>query len=144
MSDKPKAKVIPISVAQEPKSAEAADRPSLARGPRLDPIGEAEIHGCAELEPYALRVLGDSMAPEFLEGHVVIVDPGMPLAHGAYVVIDYQSETTFRQYWVEGERKFLKAINETYPMVEITETYRVRGIVTQRAGRRRKDRKRYD
>src|SRR3989344_3080759 len=67
-----KAKVIPISVvAQEPKSV------------------EAEIHGCAELEPYALRVLGDSMAPEFLEGHVVIVDPGMHLSHGAYVVIDY-------------------------------------------------------
>lgn len=127
MSDKPKAKVIPISVvAQEPKSA------------------EAEIHGCAELEPYALRVLGDSMAPEFLEGHVVIVDPGMPLAHGAYVVIDYQGETTFRQYWVEGGRKFLKAVNEAYPRIEITETYRVRGIVTQRAGRRRKDRKRYD
>ena len=127
MSDKPKAKVIPISVVvQEPKSA------------------EAEIHGCAELEPYALRVLGDSMAPEFLEGHVVIVDPGMHLSHGAYVVIDYQSETTFRQYWVEGGRKFLKAVNEAYPRVEITETYRVRGVVTQRAGRRRKDRKRYD
>ena len=122
-----KAKVIPISVvAQEPKSA------------------EAEIHGCAELEPYALRVLGDSMAPEFLEGHVVIVDPGMHLSHGAYVVIDYQGETTFRQYWVEGGRKFLKAVNEAYPAIEITETCRVRGVVTQRAGRRRKDRKRYD
>ena len=44
-------------------------------------------------------------APEFLEGHVVIVDPGMPLAHGAYAVIDYQGETAFRQYWVEGGRK---------------------------------------
>ncbi len=122
-----KAKVIPISiVTQDPKSA------------------EAEIHGCAELEPYALRVIGDSMAPEFLEGHVIIVDPGMSLAHGAYVVIDYQGETTFRQYWVEGERKFLKAVNEAYPTVEVTETYRVRGVVSQRAGRRRKDRKRYD
>ena len=100
--------------------------------------------GCSELEPYALLVTGDSMAPEFLEGHVVIVDPGMPLTHGAYVVIDYQGETTFRQYWVEGGRKFLKAVNEAYPSVEITETYRVRGVVTQRAGRRRKDRKRYD
>ena len=34
--------------------------------------------------------------------------------------------------------------NEAYPVIEITETYRVRGVVTQRAGRRRKDRKRYD
>ena len=55
-----------------------------------------------------------------------------------------RSETTFRQYWVEDGRKFLKAVNEAYPRIEITETYRVRGVVTQRAGGRRKDRKRYD
>ena len=27
----------------------------------------AEITSCAEAEPYALRVIGDSMAPEFLD-----------------------------------------------------------------------------
>ena len=127
MSDKPKAKVIPISiVAQEPKSA------------------EAEIHGCAELEPYALRVLGDSMAPEFEDGHVIVVEPRMSAEHGAYVVVDHDGETVFRQFWIEAGRRFLKPLNVAYTMVEITGTFRVRGVVTQRAGRRRADRKRYD
>lgn len=102
-----------------------------------------EINSCAEAEPYALRVIGDSMAPEFLDGHIIIVDPAMAPAHGAYVVIDYQGETTFRQYVIENNRKYLKAINDAYPAVEIVEKYSVRGVVVQRAGRRRKDHKHY-
>jgi DNA polymerase V len=108
-----------------------------------DETGQAELHGCAEAEPYALRVLGDSMAPEFLDGHIIIVDPAMPPQHGSYVVIDYQGETTFRQLMIEGERKFLKALNENYPAVEMVEKYSVRGVVVQRASRRRKDHKHY-
>lgn len=103
----------------------------------------AEIKSCAEAEPYALRVIGDSMAPEFLDGHILIVDPAMPPQHGAYVIIDYQGETTFRQFIVENGRKFLKALNEAYPAVELVENYSVRGVVVQRASRRRKDHKNY-
>ena len=103
----------------------------------------AEIRGCAEAEPYALRVIGDSMAPEFLDGNVIVVDPALPPEHGTYVVIDYRGETTFRQFAIEGERKFLKALNDAYPPVELVEKYSVRGVVVQRAGRRRKDRKNY-
>ena len=43
----------------------------------------AEIKSCAEAEPYALRVIGDSMEPEFLEGHILIIDPAMPPQHAA-------------------------------------------------------------
>mgnify|MGYP001594862349 FL=1 len=103
----------------------------------------AEIKSCAEAEPYALRVTGDSMEPEFLEGHILIVDPAMPPQHGAYVIIDYQGETTFRQFIVENGRKFLKALNNVYPAVELVENYSVRGVVVQRASRRRKDHKHY-
>ncbi len=103
----------------------------------------AEIKSCAEAEPYALRVIGDSMAPEFLDGHIIIIDPAMPPQHGAYVIIDYRGETTFRQFLVEGGRKFLKALNEAYPTIEMVETYAVRGVVVQRASRRRKDHKNY-
>ena len=102
-----------------------------------------EIKSCAEAEPYALRVIGDSMAPEFLEGHILIIDPAMPPQHGAYVIIDYQGETTFRQFIIENGRKFLKALNEAYPAVELVEKYSVRGVVVQRASRRRKDHKNY-
>ena len=103
----------------------------------------AEISSCADAEPYALRVIGDSMEPEFLDGHILIVDPAMSPEHGTYVIIDYQGETTFRQFIVENGRKFLKALNETYPAVELVERYTVRGVVVQRASRRRKDHKHY-
>jgi len=103
----------------------------------------AEISSCADAEPYALRVIGDSMEPEFLDGHILIVDPAMPPQHGAYVIIDYQGETTFRQFIIENGRKYLKALNSAYPAVELVENYSVRGVVVQRASRRRKDHKHY-
>ena len=103
----------------------------------------SEITSCAEAEPYALRVIGDSMAPEFIDGHIIIIDPAMTPQHGAYVIIDYQGETTFRQFVVEQGRKFLKALNDAYLTIEMVESYRVRGVVIQRASRRRKDHKHY-
>jgi SOS-response transcriptional repressor LexA len=99
--------------------------------------------GCAAAEPYALRVIGDSMVPEFQDGHVIIVDPGMPAVSGAYVVVDYNGETTFRQFIVEGARKYLRPLNEDFPIIDLTGKYTIRGVVVQRAGRRRKDRKHY-
>ena len=68
--------------------------------------------GCSELEPYALQVKGDSMSPEFWDGCIIIIDPGARPANGAYVVIDYDGDTIFRQFMVEGERRYLKALNE--------------------------------
>ena len=38
-------------------------------------------------EPYALQVIGDSMTPEFEDGNIIIVDPGVALYNGAYAVI---------------------------------------------------------
>jgi len=99
--------------------------------------------GCSAAEPYALRVIGDSMTPEFEDGHIIIVDPGMPVVSGAYVVIDYDGDTTFRQFVIEGEQRFLKALNQNYEVVEIVSEYTVRGVVVQRAGRRRKEAKHY-
>lgn len=103
----------------------------------------AEISGCAEAEPFALRVIGDSMAPEFLDGHIVIVDPAMPAESGAYVIVDYAGETTFRQLVIEEGRRYLRALNDRYPAVEIVGESRLRGVVVQRAGRRRSEHKRY-
>lgn len=109
-----------------------------------DRTSEADsLSHCQELEPYALMVLGDSMEPEFRDGHVIIVDPGMPPQHGAYVVIDHQGETHFRQFWIEDGVKYLKPLNPAYPAIALTERYTVRGVVVQRAGRRRKEHKHY-
>lgn len=105
---------------------------------------EAEIGSCAELEPFALRVIGDSMAPEFLDGHVIVLDPGLPATHGAFVVAELDGETIFRQFWKEGGRSMLKPLNAAYSTIEAGPNCRVLGVVTQRVGTRRADRKRYD
>lgn len=99
--------------------------------------------GCSALEPYALRVLGDSMAPEFPDGCVVIVDPGYAERDGAYVVVELAGDVFFRQLVFDGERRFLKALNPKYGTFELTPPYAIRGAVVQRAGRRRAQRKHY-
>lgn len=97
----------------------------------------AEISACASNAPYALQVLGNSMEPEFRDGAVIIVDPDVPLHHGAYVVIDYQGETTFRQFVVREDKHYIIALNKQYPEVLISEEYNIRGIVSQQARSRK-------
>lgn len=104
---------------------------------------ELETSGCAAAEPYALRVIGDSMVPEFEDGHIIIVDPGMPASHGAFVVIDYAGETTFRQFVIENDRKILRALNGDYPDTVLEGEYNVRGVVIQRSKPGRRNIKHY-
>lgn len=98
---------------------------------------------CSDLAPYALRVTDDSMAPEFPDGCVIIVDPGSVACDGAYVVVDFADDVFFRQFVIDGERRFLKAVNSKYDGMELTGEYKVRGVVVQRAGRRRTQHKHY-
>jgi phage repressor protein C with HTH and peptisase S24 domain len=100
--------------------------------------------GCGALEPYALRVLGDSMEPEFPEGCVVIVDPGYAPRDGSYVIVEFAGDVFFRQIVFEGERRFLRPLNAKYRGFELTGPYTIRGGVVQRSGRRRSEHKHYD
>lgn len=110
----------------------------------MNPDSFSTGSGCAELEPFALRVMGDSMAPEFWDGCIIIVEPRLSARHGQYVVVDYAGDTTFRQYVEEGGRRFLRPLNDAYETVEITGAFTVRGVVVQRAGTRRAQHKHYD
>jgi phage repressor protein C with HTH and peptisase S24 domain len=98
---------------------------------------------CSSLEPYALRVLGDSMEPEFADGCVIIVDPGYVARDGSYVVVEYAGDIFFRQLVVDGERRFLKPLNSKYGGFELIPPYTIRGGVVQQVGRRRAERKHY-
>ena len=55
------------------------------------------MSACVSLEPFALRVLDDSMAPDLPAGAVVIVDPGEPPADGALVVLEHEGEVLLRR-----------------------------------------------
>ncbi len=100
--------------------------------------------GCASDEPFALRVLGDSMEPEFKDGCIIIIDPVANVESGRYVIAEIDGEYIFRQLIQDGEKFLLQAINPGYKVVEIESPSVVRGVITQRAGARRKYHKHYD
>lgn len=102
-------------------------------------------YGCSATttEPFALRVMGDSMSPEFEDGHIIIIDPGVPASHEAYVVIDYGGEILFGQYRLDEGRQWLCYLNPDHPPVELVSSFDVKGAVIQRSTGRRKDLKHY-
>jgi DNA polymerase V len=98
---------------------------------------------CAGSEPFALRVLGDSMAPEFEQGTIIIVEPAGVLEGGCFVVAQHEDEYLFRQLIIDGDRWLLKPLNGNYPTLEIPGPQAIKGRVIQKTGKRRKERVHY-
>jgi SOS-response transcriptional repressor LexA len=66
---------------------------------------------------FALRVMGDSMEPEFREGMVLIVEPDMEPQPGDYVIArNGADETTFKQLIKDGGEWYLKPLNQRWPI----------------------------
>jgi len=99
---------------------------------------------CAGAELFALLVLGDAMAPEFVEGDVIVVEPEGLATDGSFVVAEARGEWVFRQLAREGEGWSLRALDPRHPPIGIADLSGVRGVVIQksRPGRRRES-KRY-
>ena len=87
-------------------------------------------------EPYALQNIGDMMSPEFSENCIIIVDPSMPVHHEAYVIINFDNELYFRQYFEENERRVLRCLNTSYNEIELDTNFEVRGCVIQQKQRK--------
>lgn len=66
---------------------------------------------------YILRVIGDSMATEYNPGDMIFVDPEISPIHGDDVValLLESGETTFKRLIEDGGRKYLKALNPSWP-----------------------------
>ncbi len=104
----------------------------------------SETGGCSASEPYALRVLGDSMLPEFAEGSVIVIDPAGAIRDGCYVIATHNDEYIFRQLRMVDDKYYLQPLNDLYDTVEISGLEQISGVISQQAGRRRKDHRRYD
>ncbi|MCW5635449.1 MAG: S24 family peptidase [Rubrivivax sp.] len=116
------------------------DRGSAGDGPRPEPDEPA----CSGSESFALRVLGEDMAPEFHDGEIIIVEPGGAVHDGSYVLAQLEGEWLFRQLRCEGGRWRLQALNPAcseHARVVLDDDLPavVRGVVIQKAvpGRRR-------
>lgn len=103
-----------------------------------------EARTCIEAEPYALRVTDDSMAPEFPRGCVIIVDPTGVAGDGAFVLAENQGTLVLRRLRVDGGDLWLEALRVGHEIIRPQDGFSaIRGVVVQRAGRRRRDHKRY-
>jgi SOS-response transcriptional repressor LexA len=94
---------------------------------------------CSGSESFALMVMGDSMAPEFAEGDVIVIEPGGLATDGAFVLARHEGEWIFRQLAAAGDGWELRPLNARYPSIAIDGLSAVRGVVIQRTtpGRRK-------
>ena len=89
-------------------------------------------------EPFALQNLGNSMEPEFEDSCIIIIDPGMQAHHEAYVLIKYEDELYFRQYFEENGKKIIKALNPIFPSIELVKDFKIHGCIVQQKQRKQK------
>lgn len=72
---------------------------------------------------FALRVVGDSMEPEFIEGDIIIIDPHVTPNPGDYVIAkNDEGEATLKQLKQYGGIQVLHPLNPKYPDIELSES----------------------
>ena len=88
---------------------------------------------CSNKEIVALMVLGDSMAPEFIEGEIIVIEMGAPATDGSFVIGWANEEDIFRQLQRDdlgGWR--LHALNPAYPDIAIPGLDTIKGVITHK------------
>ena len=101
-----------------------------------------EDDACSGSESFALRVLGDEMAPEFQHGEIIIIEPDGALKDGCFVLARHAGEWTFRQLCRRADVWVLHALNPArsdlsdLPLADLSA---IHGVVIQKAvpGRRK-------
>lgn len=87
---------------------------------------------------FALRVRGVSMENlggkySYSDGDVIFVDPERHPENGSRIIVrlDESNEATFKQLVIEGDKKYLKALNPAWPdkIIEINGNATICGVV---------------
>lgn len=88
---------------------------------------------------FSLRVVGDSMDPEFHDGELIVVDPDQEARNGDFVVAQINGhESTFKRLAIDCGRTYLKPLNREYQTLDVTGETSLRIV-----GRVMEKRKRY-
>lgn len=78
---------------------------------------------------FALRVVGDSMEPDFPAGMILIIEPELSPEQNDYVIAkNGDGEATFKQLTRDGADWYLKPLNPRYPIKPLG-TSRIIGVV---------------
>jgi SOS-response transcriptional repressor LexA len=82
---------------------------------------------------FALSVIGESMYPEYKSGEIIYVDPCKEAISGSDVVVmqNGDTEATFKQLVIDGNKKYLKALNPNWPnpIMEMLHDASICGVV---------------
>lgn len=79
---------------------------------------------------FALKVYGDAMWPNFPQNSVLIIAAKQPINKN-FIIIQKNDEVIFRQLIMDGEFKFLKAINPIFPILQLDEEDNIIGVIVQ-------------
>ncbi|MDO8905016.1 S24 family peptidase [Hydrogenophaga sp.] len=117
-------------------SAAQEDLPVDARSSATGAL--AAVGACSGSEAFALRVLGTSMEPEFLEGEIILIEPGGLVRDGSFVLAQHGGEWIFRQLCRQASGWTLHALNPAFADRPLPDLSAVRGVIIQKAlpGRR--------
>jgi len=113
-----------ISFVQAGDYSEAIDTLQPGEGERIEVTVPVHPH------TFALRVVGDSMEPDFPAGIIVVVEPGMDPLPGDYVVAKNGDDATFKQLVKDGADYYLKPLNPRYPIKPLGQAH-VIGVVRE-------------
>jgi SOS-response transcriptional repressor LexA len=82
---------------------------------------------------FVLKVRGESMEPEYRDGDWIFVDPDREVLNGSHVVVRMEGtdEATFKKLVIEGEDRFLMALNAGWPerIIRINGNATIVGVV---------------
>ena len=98
---------------------------------------------CVEAEPFALRVTDDSMAPELPRGCIVVVDPTVEPVEGRFFVAGPARAPVLGRLRADADAWRLESLDGRVLLGPVQRA-QLLGGVTQRAGRRRRERRRYE
>ena len=106
---------------------------------------DSELSSCGASEPFALRVIGDEMSPEFEDGNIIVIDPGGHIKHECFVVAKLDDSYIFRQLILDKDQYTLHALKPGIEDISLHGGMNdIVGVISQKSGRRRKEHKRYD
>jgi SOS-response transcriptional repressor LexA len=82
---------------------------------------------------FAIRVNGDAMAPTFIEGTILIIDPEVEANNRDYVIVASagRESATFRQMLLDGDDQYLRAINNEFRTMQVEKGNKIMGTLVQ-------------
>jgi SOS-response transcriptional repressor LexA len=82
---------------------------------------------------FAIKINSEAMWPQFQDNSIIIINPHKIAINRDFVIVHIKknNEILFRQLLIEGQYRFLKAINHLFPSIELQPHDVIIGTVIQ-------------